>query len=314
MNINEFCKIRNIRKFDVETPILIPSFSSIINEKIAGIYIDLDEYINEYSLVSAYDINYNGISESHFNCSNIIFIDSGYYEIDNIKNPEEWSIDMYKSILSKLPKITNYVIVNYDLKKPIKTQIKEAKALFSKYSDYASCFLCKPEDESTYTTNIAEYIKNLNETYNFDILGFTEKELGRSFEERCKNIIKIREELNKKGYNHPIHIFGCLDPISIIVYFLCGADIFDGLNWLKYGFFEKNAVYQNNYAILSGDWAYQDNSVWKTMSIKNLSELRHITSSMKHFVRVKNLGVFELPEKTLNQVKALTGAAGIDFG
>ena len=43
----------------------------------------------------------------------------------------------------------------------------------------------------------------------------------------------------KKEVFKPIHIFGCSDPKSIILLVLSGADIFDGLGWIKHAFNEK---------------------------------------------------------------------------
>src|SRR5690606_15759698 len=111
----------------------------------------------------------------------------------------------------------------------------------------ASCFLCKPSKTSTYI-DVQTLINKVTNLENFDVIAFTEKELGGSLIKKCENVIKIRQALISKGLNKPIHIFGCLDPLAIIIFFLCGADIFDGTNWLKFTFYDNLAIYTNNYA------------------------------------------------------------------
>src|SRR5437762_1985645 len=64
-------------------------------------------------------------------------------------------------------------------------------------------------------------------------LVFVEQELGRSILERARNIARIRRALVEIGNDLPIHIFGCLDPGLVRYYAMAGADIFDGLQWLR---------------------------------------------------------------------------------
>jgi len=61
------------------------------------------------------------------------------------------------------------------------------------------------------------------------------------------NIAIIRLKVSANGLNQPIHIFGSLDPISTPLYFLSGADLFDGLTWLRYAYKDGLAIYQQNY-------------------------------------------------------------------
>ncbi len=48
-----------------------------------------------------------------------------------------------------------------------------------------------------------------------------------------QNIAKLRKALDKAGLNIPLHVFGSLDTVTTPLYFLAGADIFDGLTWLR---------------------------------------------------------------------------------
>lgn len=83
----------------------------------------------------------------------------------------------------------------------------------------------------------------------FHALGVTEKELGGNFKERMINIARIRKALNGVGLeNMPIHIFGSLDTVSTPLYFVAGADIFDGLTWLRFAYYKGMTIYRQNYA------------------------------------------------------------------
>ena len=43
-----------------------------------------------------------------------------------------------------------------------------------------------------------------------------------------------------------MHIFGSLDPVCTPLYFLAGADIFDGLSWIRFSYRDDIAVYHKN--------------------------------------------------------------------
>ena len=60
-------------------------------------------------------------------------------------------------------------------------------------------------------------------------------------------IAHIRIAMKDSGANAPIHIFGSLDPVTTPLYFIAGADIFDGLSWLRYTFSNGDAYYMESY-------------------------------------------------------------------
>ena len=70
----------------------------------------------------------------------------------------------------------------------------------------------------------------------FEIIGFPEREIGSNIIQSCKFIKTLRNKMDDMGIFKPIHIFGCSDPKSIILLIMAGADIFDGLGWIKYAF------------------------------------------------------------------------------
>ena len=83
------------------------------------------------------------------------------------------------------------------------------------------------------------------------MIGITEKEVGNSVLARMVSIAKLRKRLNEVGLQGtPIHVFGSLDTISTPLYFLSGADIFDGLTWLRYAYRKGLTIYRHNYSTL----------------------------------------------------------------
>ena len=92
---------------------------------------------------------------------------------------------------------------------------------------------------------------NISELALFDIIGVTEKELGTSILSRMTNIAKIRKSLLSIGKDTPIHVFGSLDTITTPLYFVSGADIFDGLTWLRYAFNNGYTIYKHNYSAVN---------------------------------------------------------------
>jgi hypothetical protein len=228
------------------------------------------------------------------------------------KNLKEWKKDYYLQIIDNLIPTNKYVIVNYDEKVKIEAQIQQAAELFSKHPIYASCFLYKPISNKNFKINTKQLLNNITSIDQFDILGLTEKELGNSLLERCTNIVRIREELSKR-IEMPIHIYGCLDPLSIISFSICGADIFDGTSWLKYTFHNDIALYFNNHALLNQKWSETDNRVRAHSYITNLIELTNLEVRIKHFNRTHDFESLKLPKNIVSQIKSLTGAAGIDY-
>jgi hypothetical protein len=65
-----------------------------------------------------------------------------------------------------------------------------------------------------------------------------------------KNIAKLRQTLDEAGIKVPIHVFGSLDTVTTPLYFLAGADIFDGLTWLRFAFHDGQTLYKQNYGAL----------------------------------------------------------------
>ena len=142
-----------------------------------------------------------------------------------------WEENLLIEIYNSLPSDGSFVLVSYDLTgQPIIEQIETSAKLLSNYRTNNLCtMLLKCEQANQRYIDIQSILRHINELGRFDIVGLTEKELGKSLLDRMYNIARIRQELDRCGINSPIHIFGSLDPVTSILYFLSGAEIFDGL-------------------------------------------------------------------------------------
>lgn len=320
VNLNNICSGRKISD-KIITPLIVPSFSSKGFSEIANIYEKVKEQIVDCSLISAYDLHYGNMPED-FYFSDIIIIDSGGYEkrkdmdlAEIYKDeyiPKQWDIEQYKCQLSKLRNLAEIIIVNYDNVEPtsVENQITEASNLFNQFNQYMHDFLCKPTRENS-NIYIDEWISSIHKLSDFNIIGFTEKELGDSIETRCKNLVKFRRSLNERGLNTPIHIFGCIDPLNILAYFLCGADIFDGLLWLRLSFHSESGlpIYNKSLAITQESWSIQDKRLELLTYGENLKLLSMLKSNMHKFARTHDWGI--LDKYYGSKLKELIISAGI---
>lgn len=65
------------------------------------------------------------------------------------------------------------------------------------------------------------------------MIAVPERELGDGILERAKTLQLIRNQLNQLGQYVPIHLLGTGNPLAILIYVICGADSFDGLEWCQ---------------------------------------------------------------------------------
>lgn len=291
-----------------KAPLIVPSFSSKGFANIKAIMKSLSEYITESSLISLYDIHHGHINRRN-NFAELLFYDSGGYEatVDTdlsdarriSTRPKAWSRRDYIAALKKLnfPAETTHVLVNYDHPRsrlPYEKQIERAKKDFHSIGseEFVSEILFKPEKGSEYL-EVSKIIGLLDQPSEFDVIGFTEKELGASTLERMLAIARIRLALDKVEDNKPIHVFGALDPISVPMYFVAGADIFDGLTWLRYALHEGRAIYIQNYVNLTGSLDSKQSMAETKTWVDNISSMHKLQLQMRTFINTRDYSTFD---------------------
>ncbi len=309
-------KIIHSLGISVETPLMVPSFSSKgftfnkqqVSEATDALKVS-KEFLTESILVSAYDLYHKHIPFSdEFLPTEITLIDRGGYETSDVYDLsastkysypiKEWDLGKYEEILGLWPQHKAGMIVSYDHGKErfsLGDQIANAKALFSKYPHFTNDFLIKPETDAQRYIQLENILDKIDDLRDFTLIGITEKELGNSILDRMVNIAKIRQAMNNKGVNAPIHVFGSLDPLTSLLYFLAGAEVFDGLTWLKYSYFNGSAVYQSNYGVLHDDLGIhvKDVQVRSQSIVNNIYCLDKMKYLMKDFIVSENFDLFD---------------------
>jgi hypothetical protein len=256
--------------------------------------------LTETMLISAYDIFHKHIDHP-YNAEfvpQLAFLDSGGYETSeahddstvfkfpssNLPWTPEQLIEVIDSWSDRLP----LAIVNFDNRgKSIKMQLSAATSLFNKFPEHFTDLLLKPTGQKTPYLDIAKILGHSGELRNFDALGFTEKELGDSLLDRMESIARVRRALDDVPADHacPIHVFGSLDPLTVCLYFVAGAEIFDGLSWLRYAYQDGVAVYNANYWATTLGIENTDEFIRGRILVENLKYLTNLKHQMTSFAK-----------------------------
>jgi hypothetical protein len=290
----------------IRTPLLVPSFSSKGFPEIRKILdLCLEAALTDSLMVSAYDVA-KGLITLPDVTVDALFVDSGGYESSKdvelsdlgytIGSPGEWSREDYRETVATLTSPSPVILICYDHPRDrcsIADQINRAKEDFDRVGDFARGLLLKPTSSTAYRVDCDEVVRLIHRCIDFDVLGFTEKELGNSLLERMTNVAKVRRALRSAGMQTPIHVFGGLDPVSSPLYFLVGADIFDGLAWLRFAFVDGSAIYKHNYSALRLGIATKDHLVDAQSWTSNIRYLVNLQLTMGRFLLDHDFSVFE---------------------
>jgi hypothetical protein len=193
------------------------------------------------------------------------------------------------------------VVITYDhpkLRVPLKDQIERALKLQIPRGASRELLL-KPETKGQNFHKIETLVAHAREFAKFDVIGITEKEIGNSVFDRMKHIATLRLALKSVGLETPIHVFGSLDTITTLFYFVAGADIFDGLTWLRYGFKDGNTLYKQNFGILEINCSTKSPAIEAMCWAKNYSYIKDMQSEMRRFLKDHDFDVFTHHHKLL---------------
>jgi hypothetical protein len=296
----------------VKTPLLLPSFSSKGFPNIQNILKALEEYISDEILVSAYDLHFKQLSPE-FDFASTIFLDSGGYEaskeselsetFDKEHVPKEWTLELHAAVVSNWTSLSPTVFVSFDHPKyrcSISEQVDRAKSLVLPTSagHYAKSLLIKPESVDAKRVHLDSIVPAIRKMNDFAVIGVTEKEIGNSVLSRMVNVARLRHELDRHHPDIPIHVFGSLDTISTYLYFLAGADIFDGLTWLRYAFSDGDTIYRHSFGAITLPFTTNSDIVegrcwtnnYQHMQQMRLNMLKHLSDgSFAHFGKHQTL-------------------------
>lgn len=310
--------IRSIRLpsgHTVSTPLLVPSFSSRGFGRLAAdegrselspLLVVLRDHLSTALLVSAYDLHHRLLEPGDtFSASDwtanalshpeLLFIDSGGYEVTQGADSGEpvqvfgetlpWTQEMYGDLLDSLPEAAfNCAAVAWDLPgEPYETQLKVAQAFLGARPRVAPIVLLKPPAGKRWH-DFALLGPVARRLAFFSVVGVTEHELGNSLLDRVIAVMELRDILRRNGVDKPIHVFGALDPLFVPLYFAAGADVFDGLTWLRYAYWHGLAIHHEQGPLLSGHTEQREDVRRATVAAANLTDLGRLVSRLLRFV------------------------------
>lgn len=305
-----------------ETPLLVPSFSSKGFPQVRKIMNLMGEFITSPILISAYDVHYRLISRN-ITFPQLLFLDSGGYEAriehdlsetyGKLHKPKPWNQDLHERVISNWSSKWPTVAVSFD--SPAKLcllskQIAKASELQQSYPHLLWEFLVKPESARDRFVPFNSLIKKVEQLRQFAVVGITEKELDDSLFAAMTKIAKLRTQMNAAGVTAPIHIFGSLDPLTTVLYFLAGAEIFDGLTWLRFGYHEGTTVSWQNYSVLQSSTGLRQriHEQYQEMWRNNYYYLERLRTQMINFLQTDSLKPFGVIQPLLSD--ALTQLHG----
>lgn len=283
---------------------------------LSNVIVDLLEFAQVPSqsvLISAYDLHFKHFDSSHdrecspldwLQKSRLIFLDSGGYELapdfDSCepKTPSYmprtgYGLPQFLKVLERIADDAthrSFVISNFDwgtAKKPLAKQIESARRVFQKVPGQLSSFILKPWAKGQHIIEPERLSsKDFKSMAGFDVIGVTEKELGNNILERLTRISQLRRGLDSVENPAPIHVWGGLDPVMTPLYFFAGAQIFDGISWLRYAYTNGAAVNRESFSALSEEYGIGTNKevCRQVISLKNRTVLDGLASSLRKWV------------------------------
>jgi hypothetical protein len=187
------------------------------------------------------------------------------------------------------------IVISYDhpkLRCSLSKQIKAATRIVLPRNALRE-ILIKPETEDQHFVQMESVRRNVHALSDSSVIGVTEKEIGNSVLERMQNIATIRLALNKAGIASPIHVFGSLDSITTLFYFVAGADIFDGLTWLRYAFKDGHTLYRQDFGITDLGIGAKYPRVEALCWARNYQYMKEMELEMRRFLKEHDFNVFK---------------------
>jgi hypothetical protein len=309
----------------IDLPLLVPAFSSKgfgfrttrrssstrIYSEIAYELVQFGQRQSTAVLVSAYDFYFHHLDapklpdrpEHYLRNSTIVFLDSGGYELISQFDSTEarvfpytarqgYTLEQYQAVLERLTSDKlglPLVIANFDYGtagQPLSKQISAARPLFNKYKSCLSDFIIKPPQARSSVVEPSKLSRSdLADLRGFNIIGVTEKDLGRDTFDRLRRVAELRDRLNDAGITAPIHVWGGLDPILSPLFFFAGAEILDGVSWMRYAYRNGVAMERQSSAVLKeiGVTASQD-LMHAYAALDNLTFLNGLTIALQQWV------------------------------
>ena len=318
MQIRAAARTLNLHGREFLTPLIVPSFSSRAKPP-TGVLHFLQKTLPAIGgpiLVSAYDVAHQPpdtdsdiLREMTGANLSFVLLDSGGYEVFWNKqaveaglmragSAPEWSTDRYEAVLEAWPSELPLLAVSWDERDTsIAHQVQAAGSLADRFPQHAVELLLKPPPDGFIVGDISNEFEGLSK---FPVIGVTEKEIGASMAARLQFIAELRDALADRGLDKPIHVFGGLDPQMTPLYHAAGADIFDGLSWLRYAYQDSQGIYDKSFVAIHSPRAIEEDQIWG-MRARNIRDLVNLQIKMTRFQANSDFGVFDAAREQLER-------------
>lgn len=297
----------------LNSPLLIPSVSSKGFGRLSDGTAEPADVLElahtdmpEALLISAYDLEHDLLRdverltgpqhrETVYGTPLLLVVDSGGYELaDDFESgetrrdprtPQAFTREQFEGMADRMPKDRDILVVSYDRPDTDRPGYDEQRAaaqdFFGRRPHFKSDFLLKPPagDRFVEPDKIVATAADLRA---FDVIGVTEKDIGDTLLDRLERLARLRQVLDGHGCgDRPIHVFGSLDPVLTPLYFMAGAEIFDGLSWLRYAYHHETAVHPETLAVLTGSLDSSGPRRDQTRHLSNLAELGRLKNRLE---------------------------------
>lgn len=231
----------SITGYSLPLPCFFPSISSIKTNLLPSEYLRVLVVMSHPQfLLSAFDVFHcaqeqrdeiNILLEKAHDAGQIILLDSGNYE-SYWKDDYSWNPDDFKTVLQTTP---CHLAFSFDRQ----DQNSESEQIASAIE----ISVLSAQDESSRATvvpiihapieTMVTVVGLVTEKLCPVMLAVPERELGDGIITRAANLLRIRNYLDETSVYYPIHLLGTGNPLSMLIYYMCGADSFDGLEWCQ---------------------------------------------------------------------------------
>jgi len=238
--MNSTDSVITIGGLSLSLPLFFPSISTVKTNLTPVEYLKVIVALKyPCFLISAYDIFYSGNSKNKINKllktaqrqKQVVLLDSGNYESYWLKD-KQWNETKFKKILKT--SIYNLSFC-YDEQNPPKslallTDLIENRVIGTqKGLENESIVPIIHAPFSILKDAVTKVAKRLQPL----MLAIPERLLGDGILMRAITLFNIRKELSGLDKYIPIHLLGTGNPLSLLIYSMCGADSFDGLEWCQ---------------------------------------------------------------------------------
>lgn len=235
----------SINRKTLITPTYFPAVSSYgVKYSFGNLVNLLTAYSYPRLLISTYDLHFLTTEEreqllpeisEYWKKGGFVFLDSGVYESFWKADPE-WTYESYKTSISQidfdfyssfdvLPRPENGV------EKFEKKTFESVLASHSLSNEHGFVPILHGSNPDQLVFLLSRFVGM--HPHLCDIVAVPERDCGKDIVERARTIMKIRRVLDKDNCGRILHILGCGNPISLVLFSYYGANMFDSLDWIK---------------------------------------------------------------------------------